>query len=107
SEGTLAAITVTPSTPVILNDPTFPSDLTPEGEKIMDYKSVYEASTLEEEIQMAAKRFNLTKSQQDVWAAAAFDRRIAEKQVYEKFDSKTMDYSKDANYRGLRTAQNT
>jgi hypothetical protein len=107
SEGTLAAITVTPSAPVTLTDPTPSSDLSLEGEKIMDYKSVYEASTLEEEVQMAAKRFNLTKSQQDVWSVAAFDRRLVEKQVYEKLDSKDINYSKDASYRGLRTAQNT
>ena len=73
----------------------------------MDYKSVYEAATLEEEVQLATKRFDLTKSQQDVWSVAAFDRRLIEKQVYEKIDSKDPNYSKDASYRGLRTAQNT
>jgi hypothetical protein len=100
SEGTLAAITVTPSTPE-----DYPSD----GEKITDYKSVYEAATLEEEVQMAAERFNLSKSQQDVWIDAATDRRKVEKRVYEHLDSKVTDYnySKDAAYKELRISHNT
>jgi hypothetical protein len=108
SQGTLASITVTPSSPVSLTDaPSLP--LAPEGDNvnIMDYKSVYEAATLEEEVQSAAERFKLTKSQQDVWTEAAFDRRQAEKIARERLDSKTTDYSKDAVYRGLRTAQNS
>lgn len=74
---------------------------------IMDYKSVYEAATLEEEIQMAAERFKLAPSQQDVWRTAATDRRATEKQVREKLDSKATDYSKDAMYRALRSSHNT
>jgi hypothetical protein len=108
SQGTLASITVTPSAPASLTDaPSLP--LAPEGDNvnIMDYKSVYEAATLEEEVQSAAERFKLTKSQQDVWTEAAFDRRQAEKIARERLDSKTTDYSKDAVYRGLRTAQNS
>jgi hypothetical protein len=108
SQGTLASITVTPSSPASLTDaPSLP--LAPEGDNvnIMDYKSVYEAATLEEEVQSAAERFKLTKSQQDVWTEAAFDRRQAEKIARERLDSKTTDYSKDAVYRGLRTAQNS
>lgn len=106
---TLAEISVTPSNTIVLTDPTPSPVLTSSGENIMDYKSVYDASTLEEEVKMAAERFNLTKSQQDVWTEAAFDRRLTEKQAYEKLDSKTTDYSysKDAVYRGLRTSQNT
>jgi hypothetical protein len=73
---------------------------------IMDYKSVYEAATLEEEVQMATERFNLTKPQQEAWATAAVDRRETEKQTRAKLESKTNDYSKDAVYRGLRSAQN-
>jgi hypothetical protein len=104
SQGTLASITVTPSTPVTLNDP---ATSTEEGDTYINYKSVYEAATLEEEVQMAAERFNLTKSQQDVWMTAAVDRRKTEKEVYEKLSSKDVDYSKDAVYRGLRMSHNT
>lgn len=73
----------------------------------MDYKSVYEAGTAEEEAQMAAERFNLSKSQQEVWLTSAIDRRQSEKQAYEKLNSKDMNYSKDAVYMGLRISQNT
>jgi hypothetical protein len=72
---------------------------------IKDYKSVYEAATLEEEVQMATERFNLSKSQQEVWATAAVDRRETEKQARVKLESKSNDYSRDAVYRGLRAAQ--
>jgi hypothetical protein len=73
----------------------------------MDYKSVYEAATIEEEVKMAAERFNLTPSQQDVWLSAAVDRREAERQAREKLDSKAANYEKDPVYRGLRSSQNT
>jgi hypothetical protein len=72
---------------------------------IMDYKSVYEAATLEEEVQMATERFNLTKSQQEVWANAAVDRRETEKQARVALEAKNKDLNKDAVYRGLRNAQ--
>jgi hypothetical protein len=73
----------------------------------MDYKSVYETATLEEEVEMATGRFHLTPSQQDVWKVAATERRITEKQVYEKLESKDTDYSRDAMYKALRTSHNT
>jgi hypothetical protein len=105
SQGNLAAVTVTASTPVTLTDAT-PS--TNSGEtSYLDYKSVYEAATLEEEVQMATERFNLTKSQQDVWMLAAVDRRKTEKDVYEKLNLKDPAISKDGLYRSLRTAHNT
>jgi hypothetical protein len=95
-----SSATVTPvsSTPSSISE----STQTP----IMDYKSVYEAATLEEEVQMATERFHLTQAQQEIWQSAATDRRIIEKQVYAKLDSKDTDYSKDAVYRALRTSHN-
>lgn len=72
----------------------------------VDYKSVYEAATLEEEVKMAAERFNLSASQQDLWTVAATDRRETEKQARFKLEAKTID-NKDAVYRGLRAAQNS
>lgn len=104
SQGTFAAITVTSLTPVTLTDPT-PS--TESSDNYLNYKSVYEASTLEEEVQMATERFSLTKSQKEVWMLAAVDRRKTEKEVYAKLSSKETDYSKDAAYRGLRISHNT
>ena len=74
---------------------------------IIDYKSVYEAPTVEEEVKMAAERFSLTQSQQEVWHNAALDRRQAEKVVQDKFDAKASNYEKDGAYRGLRTSHNT
>jgi 1,2-phenylacetyl-CoA epoxidase PaaB subunit len=74
---------------------------------IMDYKSVYETATVEDEVKMAAERFALTPSQQDIWLAAATDRRAAEKQAREKLDSKAANYEKDGVYRGLRSTHNT
>jgi 1,2-phenylacetyl-CoA epoxidase PaaB subunit len=74
---------------------------------IIDYKSVYETATIEEEVKMATERFNLTPSQQDMWLVAATDRRATEKQAQEKLDSKAANYEKDGIYRGLRSAQNT
>jgi hypothetical protein len=73
---------------------------------IVDYKSVYEAATVEEEVKMAAERFNLTPSQQEVWLNAATDRRAAEKQSQDKLGSKNANYERDGAYRGLRTAHN-
>jgi len=72
----------------------------------MDYKSVYEAPTLDEEVSMATERFSLTKTQQEVWKAAAVDRRETEKQTRAALESKSNDYNKDAVYKGLRSAQN-
>jgi hypothetical protein len=74
---------------------------------IMDYKSVYDAATVEEEVKMAAERFDLTPGQQDVWLTAATERRGVEKQAREKLSSKTESYGKEGIYRGLRSAQNT
>ncbi|MDF2449570.1 MAG: hypothetical protein K0R26_2074 [Bacteroidota bacterium] len=98
---TSTVVTVSPSytQPVVAADPTA-------GERIMDFKSVYEAATLEEEVQTATERFLLSKSQQEVWYTAAFDRRIAEKQIYDKLSANTPDYSKEGGYKALRMAQN-
>lgn len=74
---------------------------------IINYKSVYEAATLEEEVQMATERFNLTESQKEVWMTAATDRRETERQFRAKLESKATDYDKDGVYRGLRSAHNT
>ncbi len=104
SQGSLAAVTVTPSTPVTLTDPALSTE---SGETYLNYKSVYEAETLEEEVKMAAERFSLTKSQQEVWMTAAEDRRKTEKDVYEKLNLKDPNISKDGLYRSLRTAHNT
>jgi len=105
SQGTFAAITVTPSAPVTLTDPITTNEI---GETTyLDYKSVYEAASLEEEVQMAAERFKLTKSQQDVWMGAAEDRRKTEKDVYEKLNLKDPNISKDGLYRALRNSHNT
>lgn len=104
SQGTFAAVTVTPSISDTLTDPISSTEST---DNYLNYKSVYETATLEEEVQMAGERFSLTKSQQDVWMAAAVDRRKTEKQAYERLSSKDMDYSKDAVYRGLRISHNT
>jgi hypothetical protein len=74
---------------------------------ILDYKSVYEAATVEEEVKMAAERFNLTQSQQVTWTAAAIERRESEKQFRDIQDSKANDYDKSGAYKGLRSAHNT
>lgn len=74
---------------------------------IMDYKSVYEAATLEEEVKMATERFSLTKTQQDLWSTIAVDRRGVEKRTKELLESKDPNLSKDNVYKGLRNAQNT
>ena len=103
SQGTLAAISVTPSAPVTITDPI---PVTDTGDTYLNYKSVYEAATLEEEVKMAAERFSLTKSQQDVWMTAAEDRRKTEKDVYEKLNAKDPNISKDGLYRSLRNSHN-
>jgi hypothetical protein len=74
---------------------------------ILDYKGVFEAATLEEEVKMATERFTLTPAQQDIWLSAATDRRQAEKVAREKLDSKAANYEREGIYRGLRSAQNT
>lgn len=107
SDGTFVTVTPSPSTPVTQNNSTTSPELASSGESIMDYKSVYEAATLEEEVKMAAERFSLNKSQQEVWMTAAVDRRQTEKQAYDKLNSKGVDYSKEAVYMGLRMAHNT
>jgi hypothetical protein len=107
SQATLSPVSATPSTPIAFTDVTPVSGSAWDNENIMDYKSVYEAATLEDEVQMATERFNLTKHQQDVWRDAAFDRRQTEKLAHDKLDSKATDYSKDALFRGLRSSQNT
>jgi hypothetical protein len=73
---------------------------------IIDYKSVYEAPTLEEEVKMATERFTLTPAQQEVWQLAATDRRAAEKLAHTKLDSNANSYERDGAYRGLRTSHN-
>jgi hypothetical protein len=105
SQTTLATVSVVPPAPVAVAS-TNPSS-SGLGESIMDYKSVYEAATVEEEVELAAQRFNLTKSQQDIWFTSAIDRRQGEKQAYDKLNSKAMDVSRDAVYMGLRRSQNT
>lgn len=103
--GTLAPITS--STAVTPQGSTLSTESELGQVLITDYKNVYEAATLEEEVKMAAERFKLTPSQQEVWSKAATDRRVTEKQFREKFNSKDPNYSRDAAYRGLRTAHNT
>ena len=103
------------STPVVPPaDPAAPAPVSAESSGnmnatlIMDYKSVYETATVEEEVKMAAERFSLTPEQQDIWLTAATDRRLAEKQVSDKLaNSKEGDYDKNGVYRGLRTSHNT
>lgn len=70
----------------------------------MDYKNVYEAETLEEEVQLATERFNLNTTQQEVWATAAVNRRLVEKQTRAKLESKDTDYSRHDAYKGLKMA---
>jgi hypothetical protein len=73
----------------------------------LDYKSIYETSTVEDEVKMAAERFKLTPSQQDMWLVAATDRRVVETQARTKLEGKVDNYEKDGIYRGLKSAQNT
>lgn len=102
---TVSAASLTPVTPAA-STPS-PASTGSAQVLIVDYESVYEAATIEEEVQMATERFNLTQSQQDVWLAAAADRRVAEKQFRDKVDSKATDYDKESVYRGLKSSQNT
>lgn len=74
---------------------------------IMDYKNVYEAPTIDEEVKMAAERFNLTPAQQDMWRTAAVDRRDAEKIARGQLEQRTDNYDRAPVYKGLRMAQNT
>jgi hypothetical protein len=96
------------SATIMPTDPT-PSAASPTAAQvtIMDYKSVYEAATVEEEVKMATERFNLTPSQQDVWLTAATDRRETERQARGMLESKATNYEKEPTYKGLRSAQNT
>lgn len=97
--------------PTVFASPTAPvpsADSPASGQTaIVDYKSVYEAATVEEEVRMATERFGLTTSQQDIWLSAATDRRETEKQARDKLDAKAANYEKDGIYRGLRASQNT
>lgn len=102
------------STPVVPSEPVAapaaaasPVSTEPAPVAIIDYKSVYDAPTVEEEVKMAAERFNLTPSQQEIWLTAATDRRTSEKLVQEKLDSKDANYTKEGLYRGLRSSQTT
>lgn len=106
SQETLTAVSTAPSTSVTLSNTTPSLAPSSTGQNIMDYKSMYEAATVEEEVQMAVERLRLTKSQQDVWLTAAIERRQGEKLAYEKLNSKGMDVSRDAVYMGLRKSQN-
>jgi hypothetical protein len=106
-----APVSPASSTPVVPATPETPAPVSiPAAEEertaIIDYKSVYEATTVEEEVKLAAERFGLSASQQDMWLQAATDRRLTEKQVREKLDSKA-DFDRDGVYRGLRASQNT
>jgi hypothetical protein len=74
---------------------------------IIDYKSVYEAETLEDEVKFATDRFSLTPTQQDIWLTAAKERREIEKNARIKFDAKDPNTDKAAVYMGLRAAHNT
>jgi hypothetical protein len=108
-QATMITTPVTPasSTPVVNSgstdsQATSTSTLT----RIVDYKSMFETATVEEEVKMATERLSLSTDQQDLWLRAATDRRRAEKQAYDKLDSKSQDYQKNSVYGGLRTAQN-
>jgi hypothetical protein len=110
TSGTLTPGTPTQGTPIqgTLSDPSPELSANTSTETlIMDYKSVYEAATLEEEVKAAAERFNLTKSQQEVWYTAATDRRKAEKTAREQLQLNDPNNSKEGIYKGLRISQNT
>ena len=104
---TPASPSVSAVAPVSPADPATPASPATTQTLIMDYKSVFEAATVEEEVKMAAERFNLSPSQQDIWLTAATDRRIAEKTARAKLDSKDQNLMKEPVYRGLRTSLNT
>ncbi|MCW3076459.1 MAG: hypothetical protein JWO32_1068 [Bacteroidetes bacterium] len=107
--GTLTTMGTSPSTGTVsLSDQSsVPSTVALTDGTIMDYKSVYESATLEEEVKMATERFSLTKAQQDVWLTEAADRRVAEKRAHEQLESKDANINKDNVYKGLRGSQNT
>jgi hypothetical protein len=107
AQTTAATVATASSTPLIAV-PQAASTASPESAEvsIMDYKSVYEAPSLEEEVQMAAERFRLTQSQQEIWYNAAKDRRQTEKKVYARLESKAPDLSRDAEYKELRNSHN-
>ena len=91
------------STPSLLPD----SDLSSsEKTTYLDYKSVYAAATLEEEVKMATERFRLSPDQQELWLSEATDRRIVEKQAQEKIEKKSSSFELEPVYRGLRMSQN-
>jgi hypothetical protein len=109
---TLGQGTVTPVTQTNSASPVTPTDSQPvlsasssTETAIIDYKSVYEAATIEEEVKMAAERFSLTPAQQDVWLTAAKDRRETEKKAREQLDPKNANPEKGAIYKGLKASQ--
>src|SRR5687767_2997744 len=76
-----ASVTNTATTGSATAGTTTSTDATAAGEgqvSYLDYKSVYEAATIEEEVKMATERFTLTPAQQEVWLKAATDRRAVE-----------------------------
>lgn len=107
---TQAAIETPPapasSTPVVPavseNQATIPEITAPTA--ILDYKSVYETATVEEEVKMAAERFGLTQAQQDLWLTAATERRFTEKQAQSRLDSNAGNITREGVYRGLRSS---
>lgn len=110
SEGTpttsIEAAAPTPA-PTPAADPSLTSNSSSSSETlIMDYKSVYDSPTVDEEVKMATERFALTKSQQDVWLTAATERRETEKKAHDILESKDPSYSKESVYKGLRSAHN-
>lgn len=96
---TFAGVTVTSSTST-------PADANSGKVTYLEYKSVYDAPTLEEEVKMATERFRLSKPQQEIWLTAAEERRQTEKQVYDKLRTTDVNYDKGPDYRALRTSHN-
>jgi hypothetical protein len=109
SQGTATAPVSAPysASVTITENTASPASPASDGTLIVDYKSVYETASAEEEVKLAAERFKLTQAQQEVWLLAATDRREAEKQAQVKLDSKVSNYEKEPAYKGLRSAQNT
>jgi hypothetical protein len=107
AQGTATTPVSPVATPLTVTDPSLPASSSSAETSIMDYISVYETATIEEEVKLAAERFNLSPSQQDVWLSAGTERREAEKRARVLLDSKATSYEKEPTYRGLRTAQNT
>jgi hypothetical protein len=104
----VSAASSTPVSPPVAPAVSSPEPASPAGTETsyLDYKSVYETATVEEEVVMASERFGLTTSQQDMWLKAAGDRRQSEKQFRDKIESKT-DFDKSGAYMGLRSSLNT